>query len=44
LKAGRKLDVNQLMASLTEKDTASAEDIMREAVVKAQEYFNQMYK
>lgn len=43
-KVGRDLDVDQLMIFLSERNTAKAEDIMRDAVVNAQRYFDEIYK
>jgi len=34
----------QLMKYLNNRETAKAEDIMRDALVNAQNYFNRMYK
>ena len=42
-RSGRELEVSQLMSYLAERQTAKAEDMMRQAVVKAQKYFDQMY-
>ncbi len=42
-KAGRELDVSQLISFLSRRQTAKAEDMMRQAVVNAQKYFDQMY-
>jgi hypothetical protein len=33
-----------LMADLTKRETAKAEDLIRDAVVKAQQIFNKLYK
>ena len=41
--AARKLDTSALMAALTARETAKAEDIMRAAVVSAQKSFDEMY-
>jgi len=43
-KAAEKLDTKQLMALLAERETAKAEDMMRESVVQACGYFREMYK
>jgi xylose isomerase len=43
-KAAAKLDENALMSSLENRDTASAEDMIRNALVNAQQIFNEMYK
>ena len=43
-KAARKLNVKSLMATLAKRQTAKAEDMMRAAVVAAQNYFDEMYK
>jgi xylose isomerase len=43
-KASRELDTKRLIRNLTARETAKAEDMMRRAVVKAQQYFDQMYK
>jgi len=43
-KISQELDTNQLLRYLSVRETAKAEDMMREAVVKAQQYFNQIYK
>ncbi|MHC4149539.1 MAG: apurinic/apyrimidinic endonuclease family protein [Planctomycetota bacterium] len=42
-KSARDLDVDRLLAHLSARDTAKAEDMMRDAVVKANSYFNEMY-
>jgi len=42
-KSARELDNRQLMTYLEARQTARAEDMMRHAVVKAQQYFDQMY-
>jgi len=42
--AAQELDKEQLMEYLAARETAKAEDIMREALVNAQKYFNKMYK
>jgi xylose isomerase len=42
--AAQELDKEQLMKYLATRETAKAEDIMREALVNAQIYFNKMYK
>jgi xylose isomerase len=42
--AAGQLDVKQLMADLTKRETAKAEDLIRDAVVKAQQIFNKLYK
>jgi xylose isomerase len=42
-KAAKELDVKTLMAVLAKRQTAKAEDMMRAAVVAAQQYFDQMY-
>ncbi|RLC35947.1 MAG: xylose isomerase, partial [Candidatus Nealsonbacteria bacterium] len=41
--AAQELDKEQLMKYLNNRETAKAEDIMRDALVKAQKYFDQMY-
>jgi len=43
-KAAEQLDNNKLMKHLAERDTAKAEDIMRSAVVAANEFFNEIYR
>jgi xylose isomerase len=43
-KAARELDTAALMKTLGKRETAKAEDMMRDAVVAAQKYFNEMYK
>ena len=43
-KATKELDTAALMDVLGKRETAKAEDMMRGAVVKAQQYFDQMYK
>ena len=43
-KAARELDNTALMDILGKRETAKAEDMMRDAVVSAQKYFNEMYK
>ncbi len=43
-KAARELDTTALMSVLSKRETARAEDIMRDAVVGAQKYFNEMYQ
>ena len=43
-KAAKEIDSEQLLDNLVIRETAKAEDIMRDAVVLAQGYFNQMYK
>lgn len=43
-KAAEELDTNLLIKHLTERATAKAEDMMRNALISAQQYFNQMYK
>lgn len=42
--AARELDKKQLMKYLIQRETARAEDMMRETLINAQQYFNQMYK
>ncbi len=42
-KAAKELDTKALMAALAKRETAKAEDMMRDAVVSAQRYFDQMY-
>ena len=42
--AAQELDKEQLMNCLTTRETAKAEDIMREALKNAQKYFDRMYK
>jgi len=43
-KAAMELDTKQLMGMLAKRETAEAEDMMRAAVVAAQEHFDGMYK
>ena len=43
-KAAQELDTKALMNALTKREAAQAEDMMRAAVVAAQEYFDEMYK
>jgi len=43
-KAAKELDTTALMDVLGKRETAKAEDMMRGAVVKAQHYFDEMYK
>jgi len=43
-KAAKKLDEKKLMNVLESRDTATAEDMMRDALVTAQNLFNEMYK
>ena len=43
-KAARELDTAGLMQVLAKRETAKAEDMMRAAVVNAQQYFDEMYK
>lgn len=42
--ASRELDENELLSNLRKRDTARAEDIMRNAVVSAQKHFNRLYE
>jgi xylose isomerase len=42
--AAQELNEKQLMKYLTARETAKAEDVIREAVVEAQKHFDQMYK
>jgi len=42
-KAARALDTDALMAVLAKRETAKAEDMMRAAVVNAQQAFDAMY-
>jgi xylose isomerase len=42
-KAAAELDNNRLMTLLAQRDTAKAEDLMREAVASAQSHFTRMY-
>lgn len=42
-KAAKDLDDNKLLKHLANRDTAKAEDSMRNAVTEAQRYFNEMY-
>jgi xylose isomerase len=42
--AAKELDTDALMKVLANRETAKAEDMMRAAVVKAQGYFDKMYK
>jgi len=41
--AAQGLDKEQLLKYLNNRETAKAEDIMRETLVNAQKYFNRMY-
>ena len=43
-KAAQELDTKALMGVLSKRQTAEAEDMMRAAVVAAQNYFDEMYK
>lgn len=43
-KAARELDTVQLLKHLEHRETAKAEDMMRAAVVKAHQYFDDMYR
>ena len=43
-KAAAELNTAELMKYLAARETGRAEDIMRDAVVKAHKYFNEMYK
>jgi xylose isomerase len=43
-KAAKKLNTKSLMNALVKRQTAKAEDMMRQAVVAAQKYFDEMYK
>ncbi len=43
-KAAQELDTKALMNVLAKRETAKAEDMMRAAMVKAQQYFDKMYK
>jgi xylose isomerase len=43
-RAARELDTKALMKTLGKRETAKAEDMMRDAVAAAQKYFNKMYK
>ncbi|MEN6427070.1 MAG: xylose isomerase [Phycisphaerales bacterium] len=43
-RAAKELKTRDLMKALTQRDTATAEDMMRAAVVDAQKYFDEMYK
>ncbi len=43
-KAAKELDTKALMGLLSKRETAQAEDMMRAAVVDAQQYFNNIYK
>lgn len=43
-KAAEELDTDQLLAHLSNRDTAKAEDLMRDAIVFAQLTFNKFYK
>lgn len=43
-KAAEEVNTKELMAVLSARETAKAEDIMRAAVVTAQKYFDEMYK
>lgn len=42
--AARELDTNQLLSELAARETAKAEDLMRGALVNAQQIFDKMYK
>lgn len=42
--AAQEFDKEQLMKYLKNRETAKAEDIMRESLINAQKYFNRMYK
>ena len=42
--AAQGLDEKELMSCLSNRDTARAEDMMREAVCRASEYFKKTYK
>jgi len=42
--AAQEVDKNQLLTYLVRRETAQAEDVMREALIQAQRYFDQMYK
>jgi xylose isomerase len=42
-KAAQQLDEKKLMQYLADRDTAAAEDMMRNALVNAQKFFNEMY-
>jgi xylose isomerase len=41
--AARGLDISELQTAMLERKTALAEDVMRNAVVTAQQYFNEIY-
>ena len=43
-KAAQELDTDQLLLHLSKRETAKAEDMMRDAVVNAIKVFNEMYK
>jgi xylose isomerase len=43
-RAAQELKTGDLMKALVQRDTATAEDMMRAAVVSAQKYFDEMYK
>jgi len=43
-KAAKELDTKKLLKHLEKRETAKAEDMMRDAVVNAQGYFDKMYK
>ncbi len=43
-KAAQELDTKTLMGVLAKRETAKAEDMMRSAVIAAQQYFDEMYK
>ena len=43
-KAARELDTTQLLECLRQRETAKAEDMMRNAVADAQHYFDEMYR
>jgi xylose isomerase len=43
-RAAKELKTRDLLKALSQRDTATAEDMMRAAVVAAQKYFDEMYK
>lgn len=43
-KAAEELDLNRLMSQLANRETATAEDMMRQAVVSAQTHFDEWYR
>jgi len=43
-KAAAEIDRDQLLNHLISRDTAKAEDVIREALINAQNYFNEIYR